>query len=132
MRVLLDTHALLYFIRGDPALSSYARQVIESRDNECVLSVASLWEMAIKCSLGKLTLAMPFTELVSDHVVGNDMVLLHVAPEHLDLITKLPFHHKDPFDRLIIAQGLVEDIPILSNDKTFDRYGIKRLWRRTI
>ncbi len=69
MRVLLDTHAFLYFIRADPALSSYARQVIESHDNERLLSVASLWEMAIKCSLGKLTLPMPFTELVSDQVV---------------------------------------------------------------
>ncbi len=129
MRLLLDTHAFLWFIRADPRLSGHARQLIESRDNERHLSVASLWEMSIKSSLGKLRLSLPFTELVSEHVAGNAIGLLHIAPDHLDVLRQLPFHHKDPFDRLIIAQSIAEDFSLLSRDGAFDAYGIERRWR---
>lgn len=90
MRLLLDSHAFLWFIRTDSSLPAHARQLIESADNERLLSVASLWEMAIKSSLGKLELALPFTELVGKHVTGNAIALLSIAPEHLDVLTKLP------------------------------------------
>lgn len=132
MKVLLDSHTFLWFIRGDPSLPAHARHVIESRENERLLSTASLWELAIKASLGKLQLTLPFTELVTEHVTGNAIALLTIAPEHLDVLRSLPFHHKDPFDRLIIAQGLTENIPILSNDGTFGAYGVERIWKRTI
>lgn len=129
MRLLLDTHAFLWFIQADSKLTPFARELIESGDNERLFSVASLWEMAIKSSLGKLDVALPFTELVSEHVAGNAMELLPIAPGHLDVMRQLPFHHDDPFDRLIIAQGLAENVSIVSKDESFDLYGVQRLWK---
>ena len=128
MRLLLDTHTFLWFIGGDAALSPYARQLIEDRTNERLLSIASLWEMAIKVSLRRLTLCLSFTDLVTEHVYGNAIELLEMRPNHLDVLTTLPFHHKDPFDRIIIAQGQAENIPIVSRDPVFDDYAIRRLW----
>ena len=128
MRLLLDTHTFLWFIDGDTALSSYARQLIEDRTNERLLSIASLWEMAIKASLGRLTLTLSFTDLVAKHVHGNAIELFEILPSHLDVLTTLPFHHKDPFDRMIIAQSQAENMPILSRDSAFDDYAIRRLW----
>ncbi len=130
MRLLLDSHTFLWFIRGDPRLSGYAREIIESAENQRLMSTASLWEISIKASLGKLQLNMPITDLVSEHVTGNAMSLLTITPEHLEVMTTLPFHHRDPFDRLIIAQGLAEGIPILGKDRTFDAYGVDRVWKR--
>ena len=92
------------------------------------MSVASLWEMSIKVSLGKLTVPLPFTQLVSDHVYGNAINVLRLMPEHLDALNTLPFHHRDPFDRLIIAQSISEDMVILSRDENFSAYPITRLW----
>ncbi|MEK7275681.1 MAG: type II toxin-antitoxin system VapC family toxin, partial [Candidatus Desantisbacteria bacterium] len=94
------------------------------------LSVASLWEMSIKNSLGKLKLPLPFTKLIAEQVYGNAIKLLHITPEHLDMLRTLHFYHKDPFDRLIIAQSLSEDIPILSRGQAFDDYAIQRFWNR--
>ena len=128
MRLLLDTHTFLWFIGGDVTLSPYARQLIEDRTNERLLSIASLWEMAIKVSLGRLTVPLPFTALVAEHVYGNAIALFGILPSHLDVLLTLPFYHKDPFDRLIIAQGQAENIPILSRDSVFDDYAIQRLW----
>jgi PIN domain nuclease of toxin-antitoxin system len=128
VRLLLDTHTFLWFIDGDTALSPYARQLIEDRTNERLLSIASLWEMAIKASLGRLTLTLSFTGLVAEHVHGNAIELFEILPRHLDVLTTLPFHHKDPFDRMIIAQSQAENIPILSRDSAFDDYAIRRLW----
>jgi len=128
VRLLLDTHTFLWFIGGNTALSPYARQLIEDRTNERLLSIASLWEMAIKVSLGRLTLTLSFTDLVAKHVHGNAIELFEILPHHLDILTTLPFYHKDPFDRMIIAQGQAENIPILSRDSAFDDYAIRRLW----
>ena len=128
MRLLLDTHTFLWFIGGNTALSPYARQLIEDRTNERLLSITSLWEMAIKASLGRLTLTLSFTDLVAEHVHGNAIELFEILPHHLDILTTLPFYHKDPFDRMIIAQGQAENIPILSRDSAFDDYAIRRLW----
>src|SRR2546421_4707328 len=99
MRLLLDTHTFLWFIGGSSDLSGTARGLIENLGNERLLSVASLWEMAIKVSTGKLKLKLPFTELVEREVEGNAIKLLGVAAAHLDELAKLTFHHKDPFDR---------------------------------
>ncbi|MBU1262349.1 type II toxin-antitoxin system VapC family toxin [bacterium] len=130
MRLLLDTHTFLWFIDGNPKLTSYARQLIEELTNKRFLSVASLWEMSIKNSLGRLKLPLPFTKLVAEQVYGNAIKLLHIAPEYLDVLRTLPFYHKDPFDRLIIAQSMSEDIPVLSRDEAFDDYAIRRFWNR--
>lgn len=129
MRLLLDSHTFLWFIRGDSKLSEHAREAIEAAENERLLSTASLWELSIKASLGKLRLTMPIVDLVREHVIGNAMSLLTIAPEHLDVLATLPFHHKDPFDRLIIAQGLAEGIAILGKDRAFDAYGVERVWK---
>ena len=129
MKLLLDTHTFLWFIGGSPKLTRYICQLIEEPANERLLSVASLWEMSIKVSLDKLKLSTSFVDLVAEQVYGNAISLLDIAPEHLDVLRTLPFHHRDPFDRLIIAQGLSESLPILSRDNAFDDYGVRRLWR---
>jgi PIN domain nuclease of toxin-antitoxin system len=129
MKLLLDTHTFLWFTGGNLKLSTHVRQLIENTENERLLSIASLWEMAIKASIGSLRLNLTFQEIVIDHINGNAIKLLHIEPEHLDNVRSMPFHHKDPFDRLIIAQGLAENIPILSRDKVFDNYtNVQRIW----
>ncbi|MEM7357043.1 MAG: type II toxin-antitoxin system VapC family toxin [Acidobacteriota bacterium] len=130
MRLLLDSHTFLWFIGADPKLSDFARESILAHDNERLLSLASLWEITIKASLGKLKLHLPLTRLVEEHVEGNAIALLQIEPRHLDVLSSLPFHHRDPFDRLIVAQGLADGLPVVSKDKTLSRYGIERLWSR--
>jgi PIN domain nuclease of toxin-antitoxin system len=128
MRFLLDTHAFLWFVDGNPQLSIPARSMIDDSDNQPVLSVASLWEMAIKISLGRLTLTRPFQILVPEQLALNGIALLGITIDHAAEVSRLPFHHRDPFDRLLVAQTLVEQIPIVSSDKAFDAYPVKRLW----
>lgn len=128
MKYLLDTHSLIWFIGGDAQLSSRARQLMEDKENELLVSIASLWEMAIKVSLGKLTLQRPFEELFPSQLNRNSIEILGVAIEHLQTVCTLPFHHRDPFDRLIIAQAQVENMPIISVDILFDNYAVKREW----
>jgi PIN domain nuclease of toxin-antitoxin system len=129
VRLLLDTHTFLWFIGGSSKLSGEARRLIEDPGNERFLSVASLWEMAIKVSIGRLKLALSFTELVEREVRGNAMELLTIRPEHMDELARLPFHHRDPFDRLIVAQSLTDGIPIISKDKVFESYPVSLLWQ---
>nr|WP_199318276.1 type II toxin-antitoxin system VapC family toxin [Leptolyngbya sp. FACHB-541] len=125
---MLDTHAFLWFIEGNSTLSELARNLIEEQANQRFLSVASLWEIAIKSSIGKLELKMTLTELVEREVYGNAIELLEIQPEHLDELTKLPFHHRDPFDRLILAQSLTENIPVVTKDDEFKSYSTTLLW----
>lgn len=127
MKFILDTHVFLWFISGIPKLSESTRHAIEDMANERWISVASLWEMSIKASIGKLNISLPFPELVKQHVYQNAMGLLPIKPEHVETLRILPFHHKDPFDRLIISQSIVEEMTILSHDSIFDDYGIKRI-----
>lgn len=128
MRILLDTQAFLWFITDDPKLSAFARSLIESADNERLLSIASLWEIAIKMSLGKLDLEKPFEELFPHQLELNDIEVLAIEIAHLKKVAVMPFHHRDPFDRLIIAQSLVEQLPVVSIDTKFDDYGVEHLW----
>jgi len=128
MRVLLDTHALLWVVAESSSLSATARAIIGDRGNRKLVSMASLWEIAIKCSLGKLELALPLDELIATHLTPRQVQLLQIGIPHLLTLTSLPHYHRDPFDRLLIAQAISEDVPIVSNDDHFDPYGVERIW----
>jgi PIN domain nuclease of toxin-antitoxin system len=128
MRLLLDTHTFLWFIGGNINLSDSSRKLIEDRENQRFLSVASLWEMSIKVSIGKLKLALSFPDLVKREIYGNAIELLEILPTHLEVLARLPFHHKDPFDRLIISQSIVERMTVITKDTAFESYPVKLLW----
>src|SRR5262249_40614974 len=128
MRFLVDTQAFLWFVMGDARISATARSLIEDENNERLLSIASPWEIAIKVSIGKLTLLEPFDVLVPREIQQNDFQLLAIELRHLGTVVTLPLHHRDPFDRVLVAQARVENVPIVSSDAVFDAYGISRLW----
>jgi PIN domain nuclease of toxin-antitoxin system len=128
VNLLLDTHAFLWFAGGCDELSATARRLIEEPANQPFLSAASLWEIAIKLSLGKLRLARPFEDLIPEQMSVNGILFLGIAIEHLAPVVSLPFHHRDPFDRLLIAQAMVEQMPLVSADPSFDPYPVTRLW----
>ena len=128
MKYLLDTHTLLWFLKGDKKLSDRARQLIDSPRNAKFLSIASLWEIAIKVSLEKLILDKSFERLFPEQLHFNRIQILDITVDSLIKLTTLPFHHRDPFDRLIIAQAFVEELPIIGVDTVFDAYGISREW----
>ena len=128
MRLLLDTHAFLWFIAGDSKLSATARAAIEDPGNEKLVSAGSLWEIAIKISLGKLTLAEPFGVIIPRELARNGFAILPIQPTHADRISRMPFHHRDPFDRLLIAQAQEESLELVSLDPQFDAYGVRRIW----
>jgi PIN domain nuclease of toxin-antitoxin system len=128
MRLLLDTHTLLWFLAGSAKLSTVARRLIEDPANRPLVSMASLWEIAVKASLGKLALHQPFTSLFPHQLQGNGIALLGITITHLAEVIRLPQHHRDPFDRMLVAQAISEQTPIVSADPVLDRYGITRLW----
>lgn len=128
MRLLLDTHTLLWFLEDSPQLSSTARTEIEESANDVFVSAASLWEIAIKVSLGKLALNKPIDVWMPTELAANSIDLLGISIDHIVKIASLPFHHRDPFDRLLIAQALVENMLVVGADSAFDSYGVKRLW----
>lgn len=124
MKLLLDTHAFLWFVSNDSKLSSRLKDLIEDENSVSYLSIASLWEMSIKYNLGKLTLKPNYEEFVRREVTISDINLLNIELEHLKVNATLPFHHKDPFDRLIIAQSIAENTPIVTTDSAFSRYSV--------
>jgi PIN domain nuclease of toxin-antitoxin system len=128
MNILLDTHAFLWFINGDPQLSTRVRALIEDIANDRLLSMASVWEMGIKASTGKLQMPAPFTTFLTKQLHDNRIDLLPISISHVEAIIALPYHHRDPFDRIIIAQAITERLPLVSVDSAFDTYGITRLW----
>ncbi len=128
MRLLLDTHTFLWFIDGNAALSPAARALIEDPANERYMSMASLWEIAIKYSLGRIQLAQPFHIFLPQQLLHNQMEILGITVAHTAAIATLPYQHKDPFDRMIIAQALVESLPVISIDTALDAYGVSRIW----
>jgi PIN domain nuclease of toxin-antitoxin system len=128
MNLLLDTQALLWFVLDDSRLSEKAQKSIAATGAMVFVSPASLWEIAIKISLGKYALPLPFATFWDDQLRTNDFVLLPISVAHMARVADLPYHHRDPFDRLIIAQSLVENVPIVSSDELFARYGIERIW----
>jgi PIN domain nuclease of toxin-antitoxin system len=128
VRILLDTHAFLWFALGDPQITTRARMLIEDAGNEKLVSPASYWEIAIKISVNKYTLAEPYEAFMDRGINQNGFIILPIEPRHTAALTTLPFHHRDPFDRLLVAQALVEQIPIVSSDSSFDAYAVQRLW----
>ena len=125
MRILLDTQIFLWFIAGDSRLDGSSRELIENPEHERYLSIGSIWEITIKSSLGRLNVPLPVSTLVRDHVWANAIELLAITPEHLDTLHTLPYHHKDPFDRIILAQALSEGMALLARDNAFGDYGVR-------
>ena len=128
MRILLDTHAFLWWVSDDPLLSPAARDAIANPDNEVCFSAASAWEMAIKASLGRLEVPGDFERFVTDQVARNGFTVLPVALHHALRVHSLPPHHRDPFDRILVAQALVESMPIVTADAGLRRYGPDVIW----
>jgi PIN domain nuclease of toxin-antitoxin system len=128
MRLLLDTHTFLWWINNDPLLSDSARSAVASVQNDCFLSLASCWELAIKSSIGKLRLTKPVERFIPEELAANDFQLLAIDFRHVAKVETLPFHHRDPFDRLLVAQVLTEKMSIVSADTVLSKYGVKRIW----
>jgi PIN domain nuclease of toxin-antitoxin system len=128
VRVLLDAHALIWWMDADAALSRRARATIADSANECLFSIASAWEMAIKISLGRLTGRGRIDRDLPDQLAANGFSMLPIEIGHVARAANLPFHHRDPFDRLLAAQALEEELPIVSADKVFRGYGVTRIW----
>ena len=126
--ILLDTHAFIWWIEDSPRLSANARMLLENLDNECYLSLASCWELAIKSSIGKIKLTLPIRDFIPQHMAVNDFKQLNISFRHIARIESLEFHHRDPFDQLIAAQALEEKMILLSADATFDYYDVERIW----
>ncbi len=128
MRLILDTHIFLWYIFGDPQLSAAATALLQDPANEKFLSLASPWEVGIKVSTGKLVLSRPLEAYFEEQMRLNSVKMLPITLAHIARVSTLPFHHRDPFDRMLIAQSLTENIPIISADAAFDAYSVVRYW----
>ena len=128
MKFLIDTHFFLWFVLNDANLGAKARSLIGDPRNDVSISPATFWEIAIKVSIGKFSLPEAFGPFMEDQIRQNDFEILPITVAHADAVTTLPFHHRDPFDRLLIAQAIVERIPILSADAMFDHYPVTRVY----
>ena len=128
MNLLLDTHAILWFFWDDPQLSAAAKALIEGPANRKLVSIASCWEIAIKAGIGKLQLGEPASGPLNREITRNNFEILPIGLNHATAVEALPMHHRDPFDRLLIVQSQIEQVPIVSADVAFDPYGVTRLW----
>lgn len=128
MRYLLDTHTLLWFLQDARDLPAVVADRIEAKEADNHVSIASIWEMAIKLSLGKLRVPYSLEEELPRLLEENAFTLLPLACSHLQALSELPFHHRDPFDRTLVAQAQAEGLTVLSRDPSFDAYGVRRKW----
>ena len=128
MRALLDTHTFLWFVLNDPRLSAVAKFTIEDPATSILISPASYWEIAIKISAGKYKLISSYEAFWKKGMKDNDIAVLPVELPHTARLLSMPFHHRDPLDRLLVAQALAEGIPFVSGDAPLDAYGITRIW----
>ncbi len=126
--LLLDAHTMLWFFWDDPQLSARAKALIEDANNRKLVSVASCWEIAIKVGLGKLDLGEPSRSFLPREIARNNFELLPISLAHATMVEGLVAHHRDPFDRLLVAQAMTEGLPLVSADGIFDQYGISRVW----
>ena len=128
MKVLLDTHAFLWLITDEDRLSENARQTFLNTENSLFFSAASLWEICIKKSLGKLSLKDGWFQTIQKEMEINTIQWLPIETTHCAVVTELPFHHRDPFDRMLIAQAIVEDMKLLSRDSRLSDYAVELIW----
>ena len=128
MKLLVDTQSFIWFVENDKQLPLKIKNELEDHNNIIIISIASLWEMAIKMSLGKLKLSCDLAKMI-DKLYQNGFEILPILPEHIIKLSTLEYFHRDPFDRIIISQGLTENIPIVSSDEIFDDYHVKRKWK---
>jgi len=128
VELLLDTHVLLWWLSDDERLSKRARAALQSAKNERFVSIATAWELAIKVSLGRLKLPTAVGRFLADQLPSNAMSLLALSLYDVDLVERLPFHHRDPFDRLMAAQALERNLVMVSIDPIFEQYGVDRIW----
>ncbi|NER90841.1 type II toxin-antitoxin system VapC family toxin [Moorena sp. SIO3A2] len=128
MKLLLDTHTFIWLTVSQRKLSEQVKSLLADRQNELFLSLVSVWEMQIKLQLNKLSFNFPLAEVLERQQQTNDLYFLPIELDHIYALANLPLQHRDPFDRLLIAQAVVEQIPLLSIDSVFDGYPIQRLW----
>ena len=128
MRVLLDTHTFLWWIADDPWLSPRAREIISDGENHLFLSAASAWEIAIKARLGRLTIPEPIATFVPAQLAENAIEGLPIGLSHAFHVYSLPDHHRDPFDRMLVAQSQLENLPILTGDPLIAQYPVETIW----
>jgi PIN domain nuclease of toxin-antitoxin system len=128
MKLLLDAHTFLWFVWDDAQLSHNAKNLIVDAANQKFISPATYWEIAIKVSIGKLDLGDPYRAFMRREIARNNFDILPVSVDHAAAVSVLPLHHRDPFDRMLIAQSMVEEVPIISGDTAFDAYPVTRLW----
>lgn len=128
MNLLLDTHTVLWYWWNDPRLSGTAERQVSDPANRKVVSPATPWEVAVKVSLKKLDIGGPYAGFFPQHMLRNNFEWLSITDDGLAALSELPFHHRDPFDRLIVAQAMTGNLPIVSADAAFDAYPITRLW----
>lgn len=126
MRLILDTHILIRFLEGNKSLSKSRRQIIADSQNDVFVSIASLWETAIKISINKLALARPLADVIKQ-IAAENIKILPILSEHTLTVSTLPFHHRDPFDRIIIVQAQIENLAIVTDDTNFGAYNVKIL-----
>lgn len=127
MQLLLDTHTFIWFINGDSSLPNKIIDEIKNLKNQCFISIVSIWEIAIKCKLNKLSLNADFDRIL-DFPDQNQIEILPISFDHIIKLNELDFYHRDPFDRIIIAQGMSENLTILTKDQNFSFYKVKALW----
>jgi PIN domain nuclease of toxin-antitoxin system len=128
VRLLLDTHTLIWLLDDPTQVSPAAMTAVKPLTTDVLLSAATIWELSIKVGQGKLSLSLPYRPWMEKAIADLKLAILPVTVEYADRQATLPPHHKDPFDRLMIAQALVEGIPIVSVDAAFDPYGVTRIW----
>lgn len=128
MNLLLDTHVFIWYVLGNAKLSGAIRQLIDDPANLIHISPASIWEIAIKVRLGNLQLHASFDDFMKQGITGSGFQILPIEPWHCSLLTAMPFHHRDPFDRMLAAQALAEQFTIVSADTQFESYGVPRCW----
>lgn len=128
MKILFDTHAFLWLDGNVSKLSQKAKEICDDESNSLILSVASAWEMQIKLQIGKLKLKMPLHEIIASQQISNNVQILPITLHHVYRLAKLPRHHRDPFDRLLVAQAEVENTRILSNDPILSKYTDRVIW----
>lgn len=128
MKYIIDTHALLWIIDNNSQLSQKVKEIYLNESNEILLSIASIWEMAIKISLKKLVIPGVLSDFVKNHIIGNNIRIIDIRLSHIYRLESLQYHHRDPFDRLIISQSIDENISIISSDSRFDQYDVDRIW----